>query len=151
MRMKIFILEDDARRRDAMRKALADRFFQYPAVFCETASELIAQLREGLPQAFLISLDHDLDPAQDEDGRLAADWLASQPPVCPVVVHSSNGDAAVGMQQALNEAGWLTFRSYPGGDLDWIAEDWLPTVRTAIRKWMDLAIEQQKAAPRVSR
>ncbi len=146
--MNIFILEDDARRRDAMRSLLADRFFSYPPVFCETSTDLIQELSVRLDQALLISLDHDLDPSQDEDGRLAADWLASQDPACPVIIHSSNGDAALGMQQALADGGWVTYRSFPGSDLDWIAEDWLPTVREAIMKAIDAELAKRDSAPR---
>src|SRR3954453_22626652 len=66
------------------------------------------------------------------DGRQAADYLAARPPQCPVVIHSTNTPAAVGMEGALKDAGWTVNRVSPYGDLEWVASDWLRAVRRAI-------------------
>jgi NAD+-processing family protein with receiver domain len=66
-----------------------------------------AHLAEVAP----ISLDHDLPLPIELDGRrsdpgtgrMVADYLAYQPPVCPVIVHSSNDHFAPGMLMVLLE------------------------------------------------
>lgn len=140
MAMKIYILEDDRERRDAMRVVLTDRFYQYEVRFFIAAQEMIDELQTGLADALLISLDHDLEPDASAagdwhdpgDGRLVADFLAQRTPVCPVVIHTTNSPAAVGMESALRESGWSTHRVKPYSDLQWINEAWFPTVRRAI-------------------
>jgi CheY-like chemotaxis protein len=135
----IAILEDDERRVHEMRRclestAVALRFFA-------NAPEMLAWLRDHLKGVALISLDHDL-PVQRCDtrvndcgtGRDVVDYLTSQEPVCPVLVHSSNASAASGMLYALKGAGWTTKQVYPHDDLCWIADDWT----TEISAWLEL-------------
>ena len=140
MAMKIVILEDNCERTAAMRECLADRFRQYEATFFSAPAKMIAYLVENLPETILISLDHDLELESDRFGQLTdpgtgrevADFLAGQPPVCPVIIHSSNSNAAVGMEMVLQDANWETHRVVPFDDLAWIQRDWFRAVRRAI-------------------
>lgn len=134
------ILEDDADRQAAMADCLEDRFPQYPIRFFATAAEMIWFLRRHLPEVLAIGLDHDLElvPVVRESvldsgtGRDVAEYLASETPACPVVIHTTNGPAGTGMEMVLQDAGWTTSRVVPYGDLDWVTETWFRTMRDAI-------------------
>ena len=138
--LEIVILEDDARRRGAMRTALEERLPQYPPRFFTTAPEAARYLQDHLDRALLIVLDHDLDPIpvhprrslDPGTGRDVADFLAARKPVCPVVIHSTNRPAVVGMQTELAEAGWDVRVVVPYGDLEWIDVEWRQAVRDAV-------------------
>jgi hypothetical protein len=140
MAMKIVILEDNADRCAVMRDCLADRLYTFEPHFFAQARDVVAYLTEFADQTIAISLDHDLEPAvsggldvgDPGTGRDVAEFLASRSPFCRVVVHSSNLLAASGMEMVLADAGWTTHRVTPYGDLDWIPERWLPTMRKAI-------------------
>jgi hypothetical protein len=137
MQQAIAILEDDERRLATMRDYLSDKFPFFECVFFRSAPEAIAWLRKELPRTVLVGLDHDLEPsegvaADPGTGRDVADLLARQPPSCPVLIHSTNNPAAIGMMADLEAAGWPVGRLGPYGDLAWIAEAWLPLVRDAI-------------------
>jgi hypothetical protein len=115
-----------------------DKFPFFPSRFFRTATEAINWLEGHLESAVCVSLDHDLEPhpfAVDVDpgtGREVADFLARREPRCPVVIHSSNLDAAIGMQYVLEEHQWSVARLAPYGDLAWVNESWLPAIRNAI-------------------
>ena len=138
--LKILILEDNGDRQRVMRDCLEDRFAQYSICFFATAVEMLWYLQSHLEESLMISLDHDLELVPGADnrvfepgtGRDIADYLASQPAVCPVVIHSTNSRAADGMEQILRDAGWQTSRVTPYGDLEWIPEVWFRTIRDAI-------------------
>lgn len=138
--MKILILEDDVGHCDAMRDCLADRFPQFEVLVAPTAPEMRRMIGVHLDDTLLIALDHDLELVELDDGRLQesgtgreiADLLAERNPVCPVVIHSTNSPAAIGMQMVLDDAGWDTHRVLPFGDLEWIPTIWFRTVRDAI-------------------
>jgi hypothetical protein len=140
MPMAIAILEDNAERRDVMSACLRDRFPQYRHCVFTSADGIIRFLEEELANTVAICLDHDLDLIEGANGRCidpgtgrdVADFLAARTPVCPVVVHTTNAVAAVGMESALTDAGWVIRRVVPYGDLDWIGETWLRAVRDAI-------------------
>jgi hypothetical protein len=137
---KIVILEDNKDRRAAMRACLVDRFYQFEALFFEDAAAMVHYLEAHLQEAIVICLDHDLEMRQGPDGRstdpgtgrAVADFLARHAPGCPVVIHTSNATAAVGMEMALKDAHWQTDRVMPCGDLDWIPTQWFRSVRRAI-------------------
>ena len=101
---------------------------------------MIAWLPDHLGDIILISLDHDL-PLHDAldlspdcgTGRQVADYLATLPPTCPVIVHSSNHYYAPGMYFALKDSGWPCARVYPSDDIAWIGSSWLELVRAYIR------------------
>jgi predicted protein tyrosine phosphatase len=99
---------------------------------------MIAEMPALLPSARLISLDHDLDP----EGPAAADpgtgWdvvkvLAALPPVCPVILHTSNRERATWMQGELDLGRWRHHRVAPLGD-DWIERDWRRVARRLLKR-----------------
>ncbi|HEY3789445.1 MAG TPA: cyclic-phosphate processing receiver domain-containing protein [Urbifossiella sp.] len=140
MAMKIVILEDNVDRRAIMRNCLADRFPMFETKFFESAETAIGYLRRNLPDTIAIALDHDLEFIAGSDGRLidpgngreVADYLAAQKPVCTVIVHTTNSDAAVGMTMVLRDGGWKTKRVVPFDDMNWIESDWFFAMRRAI-------------------
>lgn len=140
MPMAIAILEDNAERRDVMSACLRDRLPQYRHCFFGSADEIIQFLREELANTLAICLDHDLDLIEAPNGRFidpgtgrdVADFLAACTPCCPVVIHTTNSVAAIGMESVLTDAGWVIRRVVPYGDLEWIGETWQRAVRDAI-------------------
>jgi hypothetical protein len=101
------------------------------------APTMISQIDSHLREARLISLDHDLykDSEGDADpgsGRAVADHLCKRKPTCPVIVHSTNTDAAWGMHNALSSAGWRVELVHHLGQPKWIEELWLPTATRLI-------------------
>ena len=79
---------------------------------------MIREVEPLLPSARLISLDHDLEPAEGEtedpgDGIDVARFLAARPPVCPVIVHSSNGTRSDWMIGEFELGGWTYKRVAP--------------------------------------
>jgi hypothetical protein len=134
------ILEDNADRIAVMRPCLAEALPGLEAVFFANAAEMIAWLGQHLGQVLLISLDHDL-PLRDVEGqpidcgtgRDVADYLASLPPTCPVIVHSSNDVCATGMFFAMKDADWPCSRVYPCDDTAWIGDAWAEQLRRYVR------------------
>jgi CheY-like chemotaxis protein len=138
--MKILVLEDDERRRAAMEESLRDRFHQYESVFFDDAHVMAAYLATDLRSALIISLDHDLVPKSQHNGKFldvgtgreVADFLAKQPPSCPIIIHTTNSAAGDGMEFLLRDSHWETHRVHPWGDLEWIPSQWFRTLRNAI-------------------
>ena len=140
----VAILEDDTRRVTAMQACLARLLPAAQQVFFDEAGAMISWLGQNLGQVVLISLDHDL-PLRDESGqtidcgtgRDVVDYLATVPPTCPVIVHSSNIDRAPGMFFALKASGWPCIRVCPCDDLTWISAGWQDAVnRFASDGWI---------------
>ena len=139
MRMTIAVLEDNEDRIRTMSDRLADKFPFFQRQFFRSAPEAIEWLDRHLATTICLALDHDLEPAADGSpsydpgtGRDVADFLVQRRPQCPVVVHTTNVPAGIGMELALAEAGWSVTRITPYSDLQWIDEAWLPLVREAI-------------------
>lgn len=138
--MYLAILEDNAKRREHMARLAADRLSTYEQAFFTSSAAMIEWLQANLSQVIGISLDHDLEPDPDASGpwvdpgtgREVADHLATCQATCPIVIHSTNVSAAMGMQATLEETGWLVDRITPYEDVLWISELWLPTVRKSI-------------------
>lgn len=138
--MKIVVLEDNRDRREAMQRYLADRLYTYVAIFFEAPQPTLAYLREHIHEVICISLDHDMDMIDDGagglvdsgSGREVADFLATHPPQCPVILHTTNTASAEGMAAVLSDAGWKVYRVVPWGDLEWVRIEWGRTVRRAI-------------------
>lgn len=134
------ILEDDLNRVVAMRACLEAILPGVEIDFFSNAQEMIAWFGEHLGEVALISLDHDL-PLRDDagrsvdsgTGRQVADFLASLPPTCPVIVHSSNNFYAPGVFFTLKDAGWPCSRVYPCDDYAWIADAWADEIRRYVR------------------
>src|SRR5258708_5473418 len=109
--MKILILEDNLDRQATMERCLRDRFNQYQHVFFDNAKEMRMFLEAELPEALIISLDHDLEINSKDNGkaidpgtgREIADFLAQRQPSCPVIVATTNSVAGDGMEFALQE------------------------------------------------
>jgi hypothetical protein len=136
----VAILEDCPERVAEMRACLAELLPNHSPAFFDDAGEMLAWLAEHLPEVALISLDHDLRLPTDADdrrcdpgtGRMVADYLAGQPPVCPVIVHSSNDHFAPGMLQVLLEMEWPCRRVYPFDEHRWVRAAWAAEVRRLI-------------------
>lgn len=102
------------------------------------APSMIAEIDLLLGEAQLISLDHDLykDSLSDPDpgsGRMIADLLSKRKPVCPVIVHSTNTDAAWGMLNELTSARWKVELVHHLSQPAWIEELWLPVAAKLVR------------------
>lgn len=134
------LLDDSPDRLSAMLEAAAGWRPEVGVRAFDNAPEMIEWLGGHLRDCTLISLDHDLGPSREiggerrdpGTGRDVADFLARQAPACPVVVHTSNNLARVGMEFALKDSGWKVLHAYPGPDLSWVATSWLATVREAL-------------------
>lgn len=147
MPLVIAILEDNSERWTAMQPLLQDRFHQFEIRCFGASLEMIEFLRQRLPEVIAISLDHDLELLPGENGRTidpgtgreVTSFLAEQKPVCPVIIHTTNTVAAVGMEMDLQDAGWKTLRVIPMNDTEWIADDWFPVIRRVV---VDSALPQ---------
>ena len=137
----VAILEDTEGRIAEMRARLAELLPAYEPVFFDNAAEMVAWLDERLPEVVLISLDHDLPLRQVRDGREVdpgtgrevADFLASLPPTCPVIVHSSNDYFAPGMVCALSDGRWPCWRVYPFDEHCWVRQVWSRQIEHLLR------------------
>ena len=133
----VAILEDDAGRLAEFRACLPALLPGHAAVTFDNAAEMIGWLRLYLSDVVLISLDHDLPLTQVRHGRSVdpgtgrqvADHLSPLPPVCPVIVHTSNEHFAPGMIRVLNDGGWPTARVYPDADHAFVRTAWADQVR----------------------
>ena len=91
-------------------------------------------------ETIAVALDNDLELKPGPDGRCVdpgsgchvADFLATRAPVCPVVIHTTNSEAAVKIEDTLRRAGWKTRRVVPFDGMNWIPTDWFRAVRRAI-------------------
>jgi hypothetical protein len=137
MQNEIVILEDNAERRQHMLARLRDRFPPFPVTFFPAAAPAIAYLQDHLRSVRLTCLDHDLEPEKPTDpdpgtGRDVSDFLASQTPVCPVIIHSTNTHASLAMEADLTEHGWSVQRVTPYEGIAWVDREWFWAVREAL-------------------
>jgi hypothetical protein len=140
MPLCVVILEDNEDRRAAMEECLSDRFAQYPRRYFATAADTIAHLKDSLDNTLAMALDHDLEFIEKPGGGLidpgsgrdVVEYLVGRTASCPIVVHSSNSHAAVGMVERLRESGWSTRRVVPYDDLSWIPREWFRAMRDSI-------------------
>lgn len=133
MTSTIVILDDELDRLEAMSAVLSERLPQYRISTFKNGPDIIAWLRDKISSAALISLDHDLFPQSEDEpdpgtGRDVADFLATQSPVCHVVIHTTNSNAAPGMEMVLNDTGWSNSRVMPFNDLEWVTTWWIREV-----------------------
>ena len=129
----VLMLEDDAERLERFR-AVAVRL-GVELISWPDARVMLAEMGRFLSAAALISLDHDLEPTGPRDpgdGLDVAKHLATLTPLCPVVVHTSNGARGEMMQGELELAGWTYHRVPPLGD-GWIEADWYRVVRRVLK------------------
>ena len=133
----VMILDDTPARVVEMRAVLATVLPRLDVVAFDNVPDCVEWLPQGLGGAAMLCLDHDLGPTRDprpgDDtgarfdpgiGRDVADLLAMYPPVCPVIVHSSNSLAVPGMLRVLRESGWPCSAVMPSDDLRWIPTAW---------------------------
>ena len=125
-----------------MRRKLGEQFPFLQIEFFEESQKMVDFLEaENLQDVAFIALDHDLEMIRGREGEWmdpgtgldVAKWLANQSaPLCPVVVHTTNSQAASQMMDLLIESKWAAERIVPFGDLEWIDAEWFPAVRKAI-------------------
>lgn len=130
--MKLLLVLDDDRARLGAFEQIAARLGKDWAVKSwRDAPTMISEIEQHLQGARLISLDNDLYKDLDSDpdpgsGRLVAEHLSKLKPTCPVIVHSTNTDAAWGMHNALRAGGWTVELVHHLNQPKWIEGLWLP-------------------------
>ncbi len=133
----VLILEDNAERVQSFAKALRAIDAALPLLVWRDARAMTREVGPHLSATRVISLDHDLEAAEGNpdpgDGLEVARFLVSQPLVCPVIIHSSNGERSNWMAGEFELAGWPFWRIAPLGE-DWIEVDWRRLVRRLLRK-----------------
>jgi len=135
--MTWLILEDNSGRTEAFYEAANHGERQHTLRVWRIASQMINELPSYLDQATLISLDHDLYKQYDNDpepgcGRDVANYLAEQAPSCPIVIHSTNTDAAWGMYNELTSTGWKVEIIHHLDEPRWIQIRWLELAQKLI-------------------
>lgn len=138
--MRIVILEDNEDRRMAMGRVIADRFPAHIVEYFAASGRMIQHLSNtSLYDVSLVSLDNDLEMIDENgslvepgDGLEVARWLAEQPAVCPVIVHTTNTGAGDGMMELFAETGWIRDRVVPYDGEAWIFERWSSMARDLI-------------------
>ncbi len=134
----LLMLEDNADRLQRFAAVLRQVDPALPLRVWRSAWTMIRDVGPLLPSARLISLDHDLDPEEGDSTDPGTGWdvakfLAALPPVCPVVIHTSNGERATWMMGEFELGRWQFHRVPPLGD-DWIEQDWQRIVRRLLRR-----------------
>lgn len=120
---RVLILEDNADRKRAFERVAWELGLQ---VKCwDDALEMQAECEHFLPDAALISLEHDLDRGTGLD---VAKFLAERKPVCPVIVHTLNTDRSFSMCNELRFADWKVERVGPIGER-WVDKYWMKQAR----------------------
>ncbi len=128
------ILDDDVEGRLPRMRAVAAPLVP---VCHDNAPAFLAWIRGAIDQVTLLSLDHDLGPScEGENGERwepgtgmdVVDFLVTQKPSFPIIVHSSNPISVPVMFRRLEEAGWSVHRAVPIGD-DWVEVDWIKVVK----------------------
>jgi hypothetical protein len=132
----ILILEDDEERIRDFQVAVKSLGRGFHARIWFDAPTMISEAPFVLDLAGLISLDHDLNPQPDGatepgTGLEVAEFMARYPPLCPVLIHSTNFEKAWSMHTAFRLAGWSVERVGPIGE-DWIQCLWLPKVKSLL-------------------
>jgi hypothetical protein len=132
------LLEDDRDERyPEMMRVLRETAPDIVPVHHDNAPDFITWLGRALPEVRLLSLDHDLGPTRPLadgsrfdplTGMAVVEFLLTQKPSCPVIVHSSNPRDAPIMVERLADMGWQVARVVPFGGTVWIGAAWIPTV-----------------------
>ncbi|MBF0501940.1 MAG: hypothetical protein HQM09_17510 [Candidatus Riflebacteria bacterium] len=134
----IFILEDAETRIDRMTKALNAAWNSEAWAATQTACAAIAWLEKHYSGCEVISLDHDLGPANgSEDPGVGMDvvlWLERQPPTARIIIHSANVPAGAEMFNRLARAGFKVYRVFPIANDRWVEDDWLKSVNL-LKDW----------------
>lgn len=131
MRRLLLILDDDRNRLRAFDAVVPRLGKDWMIRAWRDAPTMAVDVDPLLAEAQLISLDHDLykDSPSDPDpgsGRMIANLLSKRDPVCPVILHSTNTDAAWGMFNELTSAKWNVELVHHLNQSSWIEDLWLP-------------------------
>lgn len=128
----ILILEDDDDRVRGFQNAVASLSWELSVRIWRDAPTMIAECPACFAKASLISLDHDLEAvagAPDPGTGLdVATFLSLHPPQCPVILHTSNFDGRLSMQNRLRAGRWTVATVSPR-EADWIQASWLPIAK----------------------
>lgn len=129
MKDTVLVLEDNLLRIKGFETMV--RGIGLRVIWWNNAWMMIRALPSLLPQAALISLDHNLEERIDPfvspgNGFDVARYLISQTPVCPVILHSGSIEHREAMRQCMHQAGWEA-RCVPSEDSRRIAVSWLQT------------------------
>jgi hypothetical protein len=127
----LLVLDDDRERLRGFEEIVARLGHEWQLKTWRNAPGMLAEIDAHFTGTRLISLDHDLYKDADGDpdpgnGRVIADFLSRRAPACPVIVHSTNTDAAWGMHNQLSGAGWSVHLVQHLSQPKWIQELWLP-------------------------
>ena len=127
----MLLILDDNLNRLANFEGIVDEVDEWVMRSWVDAPSMIAELDQHLGKTMLISLDHDLYRQSEDDpdpgsGRDVAESLSVRTPVCPVIVHSTNSDAAWEMFNSLSGGAWQVELVHHLDQRDWIRELWLP-------------------------
>jgi len=128
----ILILDDDPDRAEAFEGCLRTLTPEPMFEIYQTAERFISDLPVTLPQAQLITLEHDLDFAGAGDqpsgnGMDVVRALVKLKPACSVILHTRDYDACRSMASELQDGGWSVERIAPvAGGAGWIPTVWLP-------------------------
>lgn len=134
--LTILILEDSEDRIEGFERAVRSVDAPWQIKIWHEAPAMLAEYESHLPTAALISLDHDLVPRDGVhpdpgNGFQVARHLASRPPCCPIIIHTSNQSRRLMMHKELVHAGWKTELVVPGAS-DWIHTEWIRRVRALL-------------------
>ncbi len=131
----ILMLEDDEDRVRGFQSAVASMGQGFTLRIWRDAPTMITEAPACIAEAGLISLDHDLEALGGEadpgTGLDVAGCLSLHPPVCPVILHTSNFDGRLAMHTRLRAAGWTVATVLPR-EANWIEASWLPIARRLV-------------------
>src|SRR5687767_4871495 len=102
----LLLLEDNDDRIAQFRSVVQEMRSDWHLEVWTDAPAMLSACEQHFAQVRLISLDHDLNPQPGSildpgTGRDIARLLASHLPICPVIIHSTNADAAWSMHNDL--------------------------------------------------
>jgi ADP-ribosylglycohydrolase len=137
-RTTIIVLEDNPDRLRDFEFAVTQLGSSYRLRSWRDANRMMAECHDALADAALISLDHDLNKENNDspdpgDGVEVAAFLSRLPAICPVILHTSNGERVWSMHNEFRFGGWECERVMPL-EADWIRRSWLPVARTLLEK-----------------
>jgi hypothetical protein len=106
---RIILIMDDANRLTAVSSLVAERYPECEIVLFDNAPDTIEWLKNNLSSLALMSLDHDLGINKERNGEVfdpgigrdVVDYLVTQVPRCPVILHTTNYMARDGMTFAM--------------------------------------------------
>lgn len=138
MKPVVLILEDNAERIAAFEETVPRISPELELKIWRDAPTMLAECEGFFDRVVLFSLDHDLNPQPDatEDpgtGLDVANFLVRFPPICPVVIHSTNVDRVWSMHNEFRFAGWTIDRIGPF-DGDWIQKSWRKLVEPLLAR-----------------